>query len=156
MAEGLRPAKDSVHLFWKVDTMSEKSADVVAGLVIKQGKNGRRSYSVPAKRALADLCRQSGVSVARTALTHGVNANLLRRWIEQYSDAKAATAGDASSIGTAATLLPVTTPMPRTTRTAPISDSYIEITYAAAIIRVRGTVDARALGVVLDCLAQRV
>ena len=136
--------------------MSEKSVDVVAGLVIKQGKNGRRSYSVPAKRALAELCRRPGVSVAGTALTHGVNANLLRRWIEQYSDVKVTTAGDASSNETSATLLPVTTPMPRATRAAPGSDSYIEITFAAATIRVRGTVDARVLGVVLDCLAQRV
>jgi hypothetical protein len=63
--------------------MSDRSADVVAGLVIKQGKNGRRSYSVPAKRALAELCRRPGVSVARyTAVAndeHNMLVALVRR-----------------------------------------------------------------------------
>src|ERR1017187_4493432 len=55
----------------------------------------------------------------------------------------------------AAALLPVTTSMPSSTRPAISSDSCIEISFAAATIRVRGAVDARVLGVVLDCLAQR-
>jgi hypothetical protein len=34
-------------------------------------------------------------------------------------------------------------------------EAFIEITFMGATIRVRGAVDARVLGVVLDCLAQR-
>jgi hypothetical protein len=55
----------------------------------------------------------------------------------------------------AAALLPVTRSMPSSTRPAISLDSCIEITFAAATIRVCGAVDARVLGVVLDCLAQR-
>jgi transposase len=73
--------------------------------------NGRRTYGVAAKRALVELCKGPGVSVAGTALTHGINANLLRRWILKYSDAKALTVPCTSR--KAAVLVPGTTPMPR-------------------------------------------
>jgi transposase-like protein len=133
--------------------MSDKSADIVTGLVTRQGSNGRRTYSVAAKRALADLCRRPGVSVAATALQHGVNANLLRRWVSEYCDVKPA--GTQGTAPAAAALLPVTTSMPSSSRPSISSDSCIEIVFAAATIRMRGAVDAHVLGVVLDCLAQR-
>jgi transposase-like protein len=34
---------------------------------------------------MGELCRRPEVSVSRLALTHGVNANLPRRWAAQYS-----------------------------------------------------------------------
>src|SRR5450755_4445229 len=135
--------------------MSEKSADVVEGFVVGQGVSGRRTYSVAGKRALAELCKRPGVSVARTALMHGINANLLRRWMVKYSDAKASLIVAAPRFASAV-LVPVSTPVPRTRRALVASDPSIEITFAAATIRVRGEVDARALNVVLDCLARRV
>src|ERR1700730_1938202 len=46
-----RAPKDSVHLFEEVDTMPEKSAELVEGLILKPGSNGRRTYSLVAKRA---------------------------------------------------------------------------------------------------------
>jgi transposase len=138
-----------------VDTMSEKSVEIVAGLVTKQGVTGRRTYSAEAKRALVELCTVPGVSVAAMALQHGVNANLLRRWIMQYLAAKPSGARPAASGKSAATLLAVTTPLPKATRTSISPDSYVEIIFVAATIRVHGAVDARVLSVVLDCLAQR-
>jgi transposase len=135
--------------------MSERIADVVTGLVTRRGKNGRCSYSVEAKRALAELCSRPGVSVAKTALTHGINANLLRRWIVQFSGATRLSAVETPTRIPAAALVPVTTRMPRATRPPVSADSYIEITLPAAAVRVHGTVDAQVLGVVLDCLAQR-
>ena len=135
--------------------MSEKSVEVVAGLITRQAVHGRRTYSVAAKRALAELCSGPGVSVAAMALQHGVNANLLRRWINEYSGGKPSGARPRVSGTAAATLLPVSTPMPSTARTSSSQESYIEISFAAATIRVRGAVDGRVLGMVLDCLAQR-
>jgi transposase len=46
----------------------------------------RRYHSAELKAQLIALCQQPGVSVAGVALSHGLNANLLRRWIRQYSD----------------------------------------------------------------------
>lgn len=135
--------------------MSEKNAEILASLVIREGVNGRRSYNIAAKRALVELCNAPGVSVAGTALAHGINANLLRRWIVKYSQGKALSIPGGSRKAAAAVLVPVSTPMPRSTRPSVSADSYIEITFAAATIRLRGSVDARVLGLVLDCLAQR-
>ncbi|SAL07362.1 transposase IS3/IS911 family protein [Caballeronia calidae] len=44
----------------------------------------RRRFDPGAKRELVQACLQPGVSVARIALEHGLNANLLRKWISQY------------------------------------------------------------------------
>lgn len=43
--------------------------------------NGKRIFSPRFKAALVRHCRRTGVSVAAAALAHGINANLLRRWI---------------------------------------------------------------------------
>jgi transposase len=43
--------------------------------------NGRRRFDPAAKERLIEACLEPGVSVARLALEHGVNANLLRNWI---------------------------------------------------------------------------
>ena len=43
----------------------------------------RRSYPKPLKAQIVAQCRQPGVSVAGVALSHGINANLVRKWIRQ-------------------------------------------------------------------------
>ena len=43
----------------------------------------RRSYPKPLKAQIVAQCRQPGVSVASVALSHGINANLVRKWIRQ-------------------------------------------------------------------------
>lgn len=43
----------------------------------------RRQHAPEFKQELVALC-QPGVSVSAVALAHGVNANLLRRWIHQF------------------------------------------------------------------------
>jgi len=55
-------------------------------LVVGHWSNGRCCYDSEAKRELIEACLQPGVSVARMALEHGINANLLRKWINQYRD----------------------------------------------------------------------
>lgn len=134
--------------------MSEKSAELIEGLVLKSGVNGRRTYSLAAKRALVQLCNRPGVSVAGMALAHGINANLLRRWMVQYP-AVPGGSGDKAPDKSSAALLPVTTARPTSARPPVNAEAFIEITFMGATIRLRGAVDARALGVVLDCLAQR-
>jgi len=141
-------------LFEEVDTMPEKSAELVEGLILKPGSNGRRTYSLAAKRALVQLCDRPGISVAGMALAHGINANLLRRWMVQYSSTPTVSA-DKTPITSGTALLPVKTTRPAAARPSVNSEGFIEISFMGATIRVRGAVDARVLGVVLDCLAQR-
>jgi transposase-like protein len=132
--------------------MTDKSVEIVEGLVARAPTNGRRTYSETGKRALVQISLRPGVSVAGLALANGINANLLRRWITQYGPE--AKAGNGTSSG--ASLLPVSTSPAATPRVAPSADCYIEMTYLGTTIRIRGAVEPRALGVALDCLAQRV
>ncbi|TIU63431.1 MAG: IS66 family insertion sequence element accessory protein TnpB, partial [Mesorhizobium sp.] len=50
------------------------------------GRNGRRRYDPASKERLVTACLEPGVSVSRLALEHGVNANLLRKWIKKRTE----------------------------------------------------------------------
>ena len=56
----------------------------------------RRTHSAAFKAKVVSACRQPGVSIAGVALTNGLNANLLRRWVvteERAQTAKSIEAG---------------------------------------------------------------
>src|ERR1700759_564874 len=44
-------------------------------------RNSRLRYDPASKRRLVEACLQPGVSLASVAMQHGVNANLLRKWV---------------------------------------------------------------------------
>jgi len=46
----------------------------------------RTSYPKPFKAQIVQECLQPGVSMASVARRHGVNANLVRKWIPVYRD----------------------------------------------------------------------
>lgn len=52
-------------------------------LVRLVGRDGRRRFDPASKDRLVAACLEPGVSVSRLALEHGVNANLLRKWIKE-------------------------------------------------------------------------
>ena len=56
-------------------------------MVVKRQRDGRRWFDRQAKRELIEASLRPGVSVAGLALEHGVNANLLRKWMRQYQRA---------------------------------------------------------------------
>ena len=43
----------------------------------------RRSYSAQFKALILDQCAAPGASVAKVAMSHGVNANVVHRWRRQ-------------------------------------------------------------------------
>lgn len=43
----------------------------------------RRLHTSEFKQQVVDACREPGASVAGVALAHGVNANLVRRWLRE-------------------------------------------------------------------------
>ncbi|WP_373415104.1 transposase [Ensifer aridi] len=47
------------------------------------GRDGRRRYDPASRDRLVAACLKPGVSVSRLALEHGVNANLVRKWIKK-------------------------------------------------------------------------
>jgi len=64
--------------------MTENTTEIAKRLVIGHKRDGRNCYDPEVKRELVEACLRPGVSVARLAMQHGVNANLLRIWIGQY------------------------------------------------------------------------
>ena len=45
----------------------------------------RRRYSADFKQELVLLCRQPGMSVASVARRHGINHNIVHRWIREHA-----------------------------------------------------------------------
>lgn len=128
--------------------MTERVIDVVPGLVRGHKRDGRSIYDRRAKQELVRRCQQPGVSVAATALAHGLNANLLRKWITMASGRRSA------GRSTDAVLLPVRTE-PSTVPAPQPADGYVEIVLAAGTIRLHGRVAAETLRVALDGLSRR-
>jgi transposase len=61
--------------------MADKDSELK---VVRKSVDGRRRYDEKSKRVLVETALSPGVSVARLAQEHGVNANLLRKWITKY------------------------------------------------------------------------
>ena len=145
-----------------VDT---KKGAVRAGLAsgVRVNRTGRRTYTLEYKLNVVRQCSGPGVSVAAVALAHGINANLVRRWIVRHQrPLKDSTAKPQ------ATMLPVTIEAATsvlearadgegdvTTTRRRCGAVAIEIELYGARIHLRGGVDAHALRAVLDVLAQR-
>lgn len=76
--------------------MSENHSELK---VVRRSRDGRRRYDEQAKRALVEACLRPGVSVAGMAQEHGVNANLLRKWITRHLLQRERTTSAAPSAG---------------------------------------------------------
>ena len=57
------------------------------------GGRRRRTHSPAFKAQVLQACRQTGVSIAAVALSNGLNANLVRRWLNKRDFCGAAAAG---------------------------------------------------------------
>lgn len=64
--------------------MTEQMTELKQRLVVARKQDGRCCYDPQAKRELIEASLQPGVSVAKLALMHGINANLLRKWIGKH------------------------------------------------------------------------
>jgi transposase len=52
----------------------------------------RRSYSLPLKLEVVGQCQQPGASIAAIALAHGINANIVHRWLREHARGQLAVA----------------------------------------------------------------
>ena len=151
--------------------MSKKLVTVVVSreeLVARQKRDGRNLYEPSAKRKLVEACLEPGVSISGMALAHGLNTNVLRKWLTR-ARALGAVGGDGKLerlAQSAPKLLPVTV-LPEPTIAAlaasaanaakaslPLDNNAgrINIEIGGARIVVDASVDAVALTTVLDCL----
>jgi transposase len=111
------------------------------------GRNRRRRHSDEFKADVVAACMQPGMSMAAVAMAHGINANLLRRWVRD-AELKPATTPQLEEAATTATspslaFVPVTVP------TSPSAQGVrIELRRGATSITMTWPVDAAA-----DCAA---
>ena len=147
---------DSVHQSGIVDTTTEP-AEKSAGT----RRAARQTHSRAFKRQMVMLTLEPGASVARIALDHGLNANLLFNWrrLHLLRGRPALKAGRP--------LLPPLLPVkvggsegeivaaPPGKAPTVGESAVIEIELAGARILVRGGVDVQALRAVVDVLRQR-
>jgi len=61
------------------------------------GRDGRRRYDPGSKARLIAACLQPGVSISGLALAHGINANLLRKWVKDAREAGSSAASARSA-----------------------------------------------------------
>lgn len=80
-------------------------------------RNGRRRYDPASKQRLVEACLQPGVSLAGLALQHGVNANLLRKWVAKRQLQNGDGQPEARA-PIAPAFIPVRAPSPSPTRSA--------------------------------------
>ena len=134
-------------------------ADVKAG-----SRKGRLNYDAGFKQQLAKASCEPGVSIARLALEHGLNANMVHKWRRQYLARLTAQSQPGSAQFLPVTLAPVKTafadqplrvPSERTVKPAsprqpaPVAGA-IEIKFSGATVRIDGLVDASMLVAVLS------
>ena len=97
----------------------------------------RRLYSPELKTQVMQECRQSGASVAGVALSHGINANIVHRWLREHSQG--------TLITQAQTFVPVTLSAATEPATVqPTADIRIEVKRANATIVVHWPLAAGA------------
>ncbi|ARO32598.1 IS66 family insertion sequence transposase domain-containing protein (plasmid) [Rhizobium sp. NXC14] len=60
----------------------EESQKLAVRLV---GRNGRRRFDQSSKDRLFAACLEPGASVSKLAREHGVNANLVWKWIRKHT-----------------------------------------------------------------------
>jgi transposase len=127
----------------------------------------RRQYDAAFKRHLVELSLVPGASVAKIALDHRLNANILFKWRRYHlRELARATPRPAAALLPVAVLEPQgpvvpasapaqNSPSPRRRRAALQAGGVIEIDLPLARVRITGAVDLAALRVVIDALSQQ-
>lgn len=138
-----------------------------ASTVLPRRGARRRQYEPAFKRHLVELTLVPGASVARIALDHRINANILFRWRRHYLRELGGTAPRpaaallpvaVSDAGQALEVISADTPSVRrrSTRKPELGcGGVIEIELAAGQVRVTGDVGLEALRLVLETLSNK-
>jgi transposase len=87
----------------------EHNTRLSRSLIVGRGRDGRCLYDPEAKRELVSICLQPGISVAKVALEHGINANLLRKWIGVCRETASSAPNSSVALPAFAPVLPLAT-----------------------------------------------
>lgn len=146
---------DGVSTVVKVDTVTAENTRSEPGLVRRVKADGRRVYEREAKLAIVREATQPGVSLAGVALRHGLNANLLRKWVVKHR-AQALAAIDAAT----PSLLPVvmgsaSAPTTRSSQGRPRERTEIEVECVRGMARFDDGIDRAVLRALIEAMSAR-
>jgi transposase len=100
----------------------------------------RRRHAGDLKHKVLGECSVPGVSVAKVALAHGLNANLVHKWRREASRSQAPAVGPTSAMTQARHFVPVTMPP----AAQPLGDIRIDVRRGATTITVAWPMAAAA------------
>jgi transposase len=141
----------------------------------RTSRKGCPNHAVEFKQRLAMAACEPGISVAKLALEHRINANLLFKWRRQYRAGKfgepnkkhaapvearkalpiAVTASQSSPFKLLPVVESVATVTVDTAAGTREVEAGIEVVFPCATVRIHRDVDLALLRVVIDCLAKR-
>jgi len=132
-------------------TMKIADAKISVPRAAHETNRSRRTYAQQFKREVVAQCQVPGASVSAIALSHGINANVIRKWLPRRSP------GTAAAL---ATMLPVTIEpvVPVVTRKTPMqatlgaARSAIELSMAGATVRLPAGFDPAELRSIVQVL----
>lgn len=132
--------------------MKQADAKTSVPIAAQETKQTRRSYAPEFKRDVVAQCLVPGASVSAIALSHGINANVIRKWLPLHR------AGTSTS---SATMLPVTikaaapvaTSQPRMYAPVAATRPPIELSLGAATVRFPAGFDPTELHSIVQILA---
>ena len=109
----------------------------------------RRRHSPEFRAAVIEACRQPGVSIAAVALANGLNANMLRKWVNEAERAERRAPTSSAQVSQCVQVEPIAgfVPVALSSPAAP-SDIRIEVKRNATAISVTWPTSAAA-----DCAA---
>jgi transposase len=110
-----------------------------SGAVVKVDASGRRRYTQRFKRDLVAKCFEPGVSVSKLSIEHGLNTNLVRKWMRKAQSTPARSA-----------LLPVKVSAPPALRAE--RGAAIEIRFGQCIIEIGDKASGEQLEAIVRAL----
>ena len=111
----------------------------------------RRRHSPQLKALVLEQCAATGASVARVAMSHGVNANIVHGWrkLARERDASALQTSNTATVpAKAAAGVPLFVPVTLTSSAPPPADIQIELRRGATAVKITWPVSAAG-----DCAA---
>jgi transposase len=114
----------------------------------------RRHFPIEQKLLIVGECLQPGATLSSVALKHGLNANMVRKWVVRHR-------AETRAIGSAPrpTLMPVVIPAAIEPtlgeRDKMACEVRVEIETSRGVMRVSGGIDSAMLNVLIDAMTRR-
>lgn len=127
---------------------------ILDSVAISGNRKGQPNYPKEFKQQIAVSACEPGISVAKLAMAHQLNANMVFRWRREPRAREAAPAQASPTLLPIVLERPAAAPRLRPTAVAGIAPTGIEVVIGDASVRISGTPDEAMLRAVFRSLRQ--